>query len=153
VHKPRWRKIMELSERLKYLRNSKNLTQKTVAAKIGINVRQYQRYENGEQVPATTVLSRLCHFFKVPSGYFLDTNSSDEKAKSHIHEVPQTPMDFYMETLNNMYAIEQELFSQLIGDLPLETLKAFSTQIKDLEIKIGNLITELQNNSSNKERD
>lgn len=144
---------MELSERLKYLRNSKNLTQKTVAAKIGINVRQYQRYENGEQVPATTVLSRLCHFFKVPSGYFLDTNSSDEKAKSHIHEIPQTPMDFYLESLNNMYAIEQELFTQSIGDLSLDTLKAFSTQIKDLESKISNIINNYQNETTkNKER-
>lgn len=145
---------MELSERLKYLRNSKNLTQKTVATKIGINVRQYQRYENGEQVPATTVLSRLCHFFKVPSGYFLDTNTSNEKAYSQIHEIPQTPMDFYLESLNNMYTIEQELFSQSIGDLSLDTLKAFSTQIKDLESKISNIINNYQNETTkNKERD
>ncbi|MDE5782542.1 MAG: helix-turn-helix domain-containing protein, partial [Lachnospiraceae bacterium] len=70
---------MQLHEKLKYLRLNKKLTQKNVAIKVGLNVRQYQRYENGEQIPTATVLSRLCHFFKVPSGYFLDDDILQEQ--------------------------------------------------------------------------
>ena len=94
---------MQLHEKLKYLRTNKKLTQKNVAIKVGLNVRQYQRYENGEQIPTATVLSRLCHFFKVPSGYFLDDDIQEEKKTSDNLFTPSGYFDLFFSIYNFFY--------------------------------------------------
>lgn len=134
---------MKLHKKLKYLRTTKNLTQKSVAAKIGLNVRQYQRYENGEQTPTATVLSRLCHFFKVPSGYFLEISLSSEENKKN--KDLSTPLS-YLELLEETYIMEQQMFkaigideiSELHGEL-IEKIRDKKTKLQELEAIIKNL--------------
>ena len=126
---------MQLHEKLKYLRTNKKLTQKNVAIKVGLNVRQYQRYENGEQIPTATVLSRLCHFFKVPSGYFLDDDIQEEKKTSDNLFTPSGYFDLLKET----YIMEQKIFEAMEFDKTFECDESFTQKLHAIEKKIHEL--------------
>ena len=43
--------MKKFSERLRFLRTSKKLMQQDMATTLNISLRQYQRYEKGEQEP------------------------------------------------------------------------------------------------------
>ena len=126
---------MQLHEKLKYLRTNKKLTQKNVAIKVGLNVRQYQRYENGEQITTATVLSRLCHFFKVPSGYFLDDDIQEEKKTSDNLFTPSGYFDLLKET----YIMEQKIFEAMEFDKTFECDESFTQKLHAIEKKIHEL--------------
>lgn len=136
---------MEFHEKLKDLRQNKNMTQKAVATKVGLNVRQYQKYENGEQVPTSTVLSRLCHFFKVPSGYFLDTKFENDVGPNNFNMDIDTPMALYISMLEEIYDIEQDFFSVEMKNR-IENLKEKQLQIEFMTTKISNMLDELKMN-------
>ena len=65
------------SERVKELRKSKGLTQRQMAAALGITERSYQRYE-AENNPNNDTLIKLADFFNVSTDYLL--GRSDCKA-------------------------------------------------------------------------
>ena len=131
---------MQLNEKLKYLRTNKKLTQKNVAIKVGLNVRQYQRYENGEQIPTATVLSRLCHFFKVPSGYFLDDDIQEEKKTSDNLFTPSGYFDLLKET----YIMEQKIFEAMEFDKTFECDESFTQKLHAIEKKIHELQNQIE---------
>ena len=131
---------MQLHEKLKYLRTNKKLTQKNVAIKVGLNVRQYQRYENGEQIPTATVLSRLCHFFKVPSGYFLDDDIQVEKKTSDNLFTPSGYFDLLKET----YIMEQKIFEAMEFDKTFECDESFTQKLHAIEKKIHELQNQIE---------
>lgn len=60
---------MQFNTRLKKLRKDKKLTQTEVAAALNITVRQYQRYESGEQTTTLDNLIALADFFDVSLDY------------------------------------------------------------------------------------
>lgn len=62
---------METNERIKGLREDRDLTQAEVALKMGITRRQYIRYEKGEQEMTVSRLSSLCRFYGVSADYIL----------------------------------------------------------------------------------
>lgn len=62
---------METNERIKGLREDKDLTQAEVALKMGITRRQYIRYKKGEQEMTVSKLSSLCQFYGVSADYIL----------------------------------------------------------------------------------
>ena len=131
---------MQLHEKLKYLRTNKKLTQKNVAIKVGLNVRQYQRYENGEQIPTATVLSRLCHFFKVPSGYFLDDDIQEEKKTSDNLFTPSGYFDLLKET----YIMEQKIFEAMEFDKTFECDESFTQKLHAIEKKIHEVQNQIE---------
>lgn len=131
---------MQLHEKLKYLRTNKNLTQKNVAIKVGLNVRQYQRYENGEQIPTATVLSRLCHFFKVPSGYFLDDDIQEEKKTFDNLFTPSGYFDLLKET----YIMEQKILEIMECDKIFECDDDFTQKMNVIEKKIHKLQKQIE---------
>lgn len=133
-------KKMELHEKLKYLRTNKKLTQKNVAVRVSLNVRQYQRYESGEQIPTATVLSRLCHFFKVPSGYFLD-NDVQEKEKTFDNLF--TPSG-YFDLLKETYIMEQKIFETMEFDKIFECNNDFIQKLNEIEKKIHELQKQIE---------
>lgn len=131
---------MKLHEKLKYLRTNKKLTQNNVAVKVGLNVRQYQRYENGEQIPTATVLSRLCHFFKVPSGYFLDDDMQEEKKTFDNLFTPSGYFDLLKET----YIMEQKIFGAMELDKMFECDDDFMQKLNAIEEKIHELQNQIE---------
>ena len=66
-------------ERLKELRLSKGLTQKTMAELLEITSRNYQRYESGEVDPPTSKTFWLADYFNVSLDYL--TGRSDEPGR------------------------------------------------------------------------
>ena len=60
-----------LVSRLGELKSSKKLMQKQVAEGVGIPLRTYQRYENGEREPSASIIISLADFFNVSADYLL----------------------------------------------------------------------------------
>lgn len=56
---------------LKKIRKEKNLTQADVANALNITVRQYQRYESGEQTTTLDNLIALADYFNVSLDYLV----------------------------------------------------------------------------------
>lgn len=61
-----------LKNRLKELRETRNLTKSQVADGVGINARAYISYEYGERDVSTDVLCRLADFYGVSTDYLLE---------------------------------------------------------------------------------
>ena len=68
---------MKFNERLKSLRKSMNLTQQDLASALGITIRQYQRYESGEQTTTLENLIAIADYFGVSLDYLC--GRSDER--------------------------------------------------------------------------
>lgn len=68
---------MELKERLCQLRKEKKETQAQVAAAIGLQERNYQRFELGENLPSYANLISLADHFEVSLDYL--TGRSDQR--------------------------------------------------------------------------
>lgn len=60
---------MNFNERLKQLRKEQKITQSDVAAALGVTIRQYQRWESGEQTTVLENLIALADFFDVSLDY------------------------------------------------------------------------------------
>lgn len=54
---------MSIGEKLTKLRNSKNLTQKELATKLGISSTSIAMYELNERVPRDEIKKRIASFF------------------------------------------------------------------------------------------
>lgn len=64
--------------RLKELRNALRKTQKEVAAQIGLQLSQYNKYESGMHIPPADKLIQLAELFSTTIDYLL-LGSSDEQ--------------------------------------------------------------------------
>lgn len=60
-----------LSDRLKELKQSKNLLQKDIAQDNGLSLRAYQYYERGQSDPTSAVLIKLADYFNVSIDYLV----------------------------------------------------------------------------------
>lgn len=63
--------MLIFSERLKQLRQSRDLTQKQIAELLDIAERNYRRYEAGEVNPVASNLIMLADYFDVSIDYLL----------------------------------------------------------------------------------
>lgn len=62
---------MYYTERLKWIRDCKNVTQKEVATALGIKQQQYARYEKGINVMPVTYLYLICKYLNVSADYVI----------------------------------------------------------------------------------
>jgi len=60
-----------LGTRLKELREEKNLTQKQLADKLGLNSVTYLHYEKSQREPPLSLLADIAKFFDVSVDYLL----------------------------------------------------------------------------------
>lgn len=63
--------MANFTDRLQALKVERNLLQKDIAQAAEISLRTYQRYESGERLPDTNVLSKLADYFNVSTDYLL----------------------------------------------------------------------------------
>lgn len=70
---------MTFSTRLKELRNTRNLTQKTVAEAVGMAPMAYQRYEYGTREPAFRQLLALADYFDVSLDYLVGRSEEPQR--------------------------------------------------------------------------
>ena len=62
---------MYYTERLQWIRDCKNITQKELAEYLGIKQQQYARYEKGVNVMPVTYLGHICKFLDISADYLL----------------------------------------------------------------------------------
>lgn len=70
---------MLFSERLRGLRKSAKVSQTVLANAIGLNIKQIQRYEAGNNEPTLSVLISLADFFDVSLDYLVGRSDRRER--------------------------------------------------------------------------
>lgn len=60
-----------IGQRLKYLREDRNLKQKDIAEALQMNVTLYIKYENSYSMPTGRVIRRFAEFYDVSSDFIL----------------------------------------------------------------------------------
>lgn len=63
--------IVDLGEKIKSLRKSKNMTQKDLADRIGVSKSIISSYESGIRYPSYDVLVKMARIFHVSTDYLL----------------------------------------------------------------------------------
>jgi len=67
------------SERLVQLQTERNLLKKDIAKMVGISVMAYYRYEIGERLPPSDVLSKFADYFNVSTDYLLGRTDNPQQ--------------------------------------------------------------------------
>lgn len=62
---------MEYNEKMAWIRDCKNITQKEIADYLGIKQQQYARYEKGINIMPVTHLKKICKYLNVSSDYLI----------------------------------------------------------------------------------
>lgn len=78
-----------LAKRLKWLREQKRLSQKEVAAEIGVSLNGYQKIESGERNPKLDNLIKFAKMYGVATDFLLglkNTNDYAEKLRNNLRE-------------------------------------------------------------------
>lgn len=71
---------MKYNEKMAWIRDCKNITQKEIADYLGIKQQQYARYEKGINIMPVTHLKKICKYLDVSSDYLIGL---DEKKKKN----------------------------------------------------------------------
>ncbi len=62
---------MIYTERLQWIRDCKNITQKEMAIMLNIKQQQYARYEKGINVMPITYLPKICTYLNISADYII----------------------------------------------------------------------------------
>ena len=69
---------MYFNEKIQWVRDCKNITQKEIADYLGIKQQQYARYEKGVNVMPVTYLPKICKYLGVSADYILGLKETEE---------------------------------------------------------------------------
>lgn len=75
---------MYYNEKIAWIRENRNITQKEMAEFLGIKQQQYARYEKGVNVMPVTYLPEICKYLDVSADYVLGL-SNVEKIKEKVN--------------------------------------------------------------------
>lgn len=76
--------VMYYNERIQWIRDCKNITQKELAEYLGIKQQQYARYEKGVNIMPVTYLPKICKYLDVSADYILGLSNIKEIQKEKI---------------------------------------------------------------------
>jgi len=68
---------MEIGQRLRELRKKTGVTQKVIADYLGYGISTYSQYETNTNKPDYSTMLKICDFFKVGIGYFINDYDYD----------------------------------------------------------------------------
>lgn len=129
---------MTFGEKVKMLRTENGLSQKEVAAKLGITVRAYQNYELQNVLPRKKhILDTLCEMYDVTKSQLLDDNDlfyinireqygarGEKQAKKILEEanaylaggdISDEDREVFMESFMRMYLRSKEIAKEKYG--------------------------------------
>ena len=75
---------INVAERITSFRQSKGLTQKEVASKLGISNKTLSKWENGLSSPSINEMAQMAEFFGVSTDVFLGLSDGDQLAREAI---------------------------------------------------------------------
>ena len=76
--------MVDFGRKLRELRETKTLTQKQVADRIGVTASVVSAYENGIRMPSYSALVKLTTIYGVSSDYLLGISDSPARDSQHI---------------------------------------------------------------------
>lgn len=111
------------SERLKEQRKQAKLTQKEIAAQIGVSQQAYQKWEKGDKKPTQDKLTKIAELFDVSVDYLL--GNADEKKP-----ILETAQVLFRKTVDdfNLTKEQQEQFKIDIDNFIEMRRKAFEEE-------------------------
>lgn len=68
---------MEITQRIRNIREDKDLTQQQVADGIGVKREQYRRYETGENEMKVSHIIKLCEFYRLSADYVIGLTDTE----------------------------------------------------------------------------
>lgn len=74
---------MKYNERIQWIRDCKNITQKELAEYLGIKQQQYARYENGINIMPVTYLKKICQYLNVSADYIIGITEEEKPFKEN----------------------------------------------------------------------
>lgn len=77
---------MKYGDRIAYLRNTRNLTQKELSNRTGISRAAISHYEKNRREPDYETLLALAHFFGCTTDYILGKSAEPTLTESQYHE-------------------------------------------------------------------
>lgn len=114
-----------ITERLKQIRDSKDLTHQQVADFLGITRQAYANYENGEREIKAETLRKLAGFFNVSADYLLGTTDDPTPLKAD-----EEPYDSLKEITNYL----ESLGVKSMGFFDIEKWKNLSPEdVEDIK--------------------
>lgn len=69
---------MYYTERIKWIRDCKNITQAEISRYLGIKQQQYARYEKGINIMPVTYLPKICIYLEVSADYILGLTDEEK---------------------------------------------------------------------------
>jgi transcriptional regulator with XRE-family HTH domain len=118
---------MSVGERLKHLRNNKNLSQQELSDRIGVNRSTYARYETNDTQADYDTLQRLANFYDVSVDYILGRGTSFATPKI-INDLTEEEIKILIEMRKH------PKFAVMFHDLAKNPEKKLKTLIKMWEV-------------------
>ncbi len=85
---------MKLGDRIKKLREGKNISQKELAKELGVTDAMVSMYENDKKNPSLEVITKLAAFFNVSTDYLLGAETmQDSEMPKNIRAVARDLLD------------------------------------------------------------
>ncbi|WP_455620340.1 helix-turn-helix domain-containing protein [Eisenbergiella sp.] len=79
------------AKRIKYLRQTRDLTQVQLAAKLGVAKQSISNWENDNIMPSVEMLEKIADFFSVSTDYLLGRENRENKDGSTIDATGLSP--------------------------------------------------------------
>ncbi len=111
--------MYHFGNRLKELRQEKNLTQADVANAIGTSQRNIGRWENNENEPGASFVIKLANYFEVSSDYLLEITDDFSLTSKKLLQKETLSQNEYklIEKYRKLSTTEKQLIDQTISTL------------------------------------
>lgn len=102
-----------MKNNIKNVRESKNMTQKECAEKLGITLRAWQTYEQGVSEPKQEILCRIADMFNVSLDYLLGRETGEPETIDKLsHEFNMSALE--KEILDNYLSLPKDMRGNLM---------------------------------------
>ena len=132
---------MQLSQKIKNLRERENLSQTDFGKKIGVKANTVWRWESGQATPQTRILQRICDVFNITLSSLIDNTS--EIIDNPLQKNEDFSIKVGTETMTFKNG-EQEFTVPYDRELSLQILRSMFGGKDNISIISGN------NNSNNR---
>jgi transcriptional regulator with XRE-family HTH domain len=133
--------MMDLGERLKYLRKQQHWTQEQLAQYLNISRSQISKWENGDLLPDVQSLQKLSNLYNVSIDFLIGRDSSKKELLREVRRWYQTD-DISEKTLDIINYLKQ---NPNIEEAIYSLVQLPNKKRKHAEVMISTIIKEFSN--------